>query len=124
MKTFKLFAAIVVATLIFAVKTNAQVTSTYIKGKWDVLIKGTPQGDVHFLFTLADSAGTIKGTYTDPETKAEVPLTKTELKDDKITLYFTIQSYDLSLTLAKKDEDNVTGSLMAMFDATGVRIKS
>ena len=31
--------------------------------------------------------------------------------------------YDLSLTLAKKDEDHVTGSLMAMFQAEGERVK-
>src|SRR4051812_30429271 len=123
MRNFKLFAAILVAGLLFTVKTNAQVTSAYYAGKWDVLVKGTPQGDAHLMFTLADSAGTIKGTFTDPETKKEMPLTRTEVKDEKLTLYFTVQSYDVSLLLAKKDEDNVTGSLMAMFEATGVRVK-
>ena len=123
MRSLKLFVAVVIASLFFSLKSNAQVTSTYIAGKWDVLLKGTPNGDVHLMFTLADSVGAVTGTYLDPETNKEVPLSKTELKDDKITLYFTIQSYDVSLVLAKKDEDNVTGSLLAMFDATGVRVK-
>ena len=123
MKFLKLFTAVLAVTLLFSAKTNAQVTPAYITGKWDVLIKGTPQGDAHMIFTLADSAGTVKGTFVDPETNKDTPLAKTELKDDKITLYFTVQSYDVSLVLAKKDEDNVTGSLLGMFDATGVRVK-
>ncbi|MBD1395259.1 hypothetical protein [Mucilaginibacter glaciei] len=122
MKSFKLFAAVLVATLLFSISSNAQ-TSAYYAGKWDVLVKGTPQGDVHLKFALADSASTIKGTYTDPESNKEMPLTKTELKDGKLTLNFTIQQYDLSLVLNKKDEDNVTGSLMGMFESTGVRVK-
>jgi hypothetical protein len=123
-KNLLTFTAVLVAALLFTLKSNAQATtSAYYAGKWDVLVKGTPQGDAHLLFTLADSAGTIKGTFTDPETKKEVPLTRAELKEDKLTLYFTVQSYDVSLLLAKKDEDNVTGSLMSMFEATGVRVK-
>ncbi|WP_374948867.1 hypothetical protein [Mucilaginibacter sp.] len=122
MRSLKLLAAIVVATLLFSVQAKAQ-TSAFYAGKWDVLVKGTPQGDVHLKFALADSASTIKGTYTDPESNKEMPLTKTELKDGKLNLYFTIQQYDLSLALAKKDDDNVTGSLMGMFDAAGVRVK-
>ena len=123
MRSLKLFAAVLVATLLFTVKTKAQ-TSTYYAGKWDVLVKGTPNGDVHLMFTLADSSGAVKGTFTDPETKKENPLTKTEMKDCKLTLYFTVQVYDVSLVLAKKDEDNVTGSLLSMFEATGVRVKN
>lgn len=122
MRSLKLFTAVLIATLLFSINTKAQ-TSTYYAGKWDVLVKGTPQGDAHLIFTLADSSGVVKGTLTDPETKKENPITKTELKDGKLTLYFTVQVYDVSLTLAKKDEDNVAGSLMSMFDATGVRIK-
>jgi hypothetical protein len=122
-KNLLTFAAVLVAALLFTLKSNAQVTSAYYAGKWDVLVKGTPQGDAHLIFTLTDSAGAIKGTFTDPETKKETPLTRAELKEAKLTLYFTVQSYDVSLLLAKKDEDNVTGSLMSMFEATGVRIK-
>lgn len=122
MRSLKLFAAVLVTSMLFAFTSKAQ-TSTYYAGKWDVLVKGTPQGDVHLKFALADSASAIKGTYTNPEDNKETPLTKTELKDGKLTLYFTIQQYDLSLVLSKKDEDNVTGSLMGMFESTGVRVK-
>jgi hypothetical protein len=73
--------------------------------------------------TVADSAGTLKGTYLDPETKKDVPLTKIEQGDNKAKIYFTIQSYDVFLDMAKKDDDHITGKLMDMFDATGERVK-
>ncbi len=53
----------------------------------------------------------------------DVPLTKVDQDGDKVTLYFSTQGYDVSLVLAKKDDDHATGSLMGMFDAVADRIK-
>jgi len=107
---------------VVAIKTSAQ-TNYYI-GKWDVLVKGTPNGDAHIKFNIADSAGHLKGVMMDTSAAhKDVPLNKIDQAGDNITLYFTAQGYDVSITLAKKDDDHATGSLMGMFDAVADRIK-
>jgi hypothetical protein len=50
-------------------------------------------------------------------------LTKVEKDDKGIVLNFTAQGYDVSVTLQKKDDDHLTGSMMAMFECTGERVK-
>lgn len=123
MKKFNLFACVIVALMAFSVKASAQTPNSYFVGKWDILIKGTPNGDVHMMIALADSAGAVKGTYEDMETKKQTPFDKIEKKDNGVVLYFRAQGYDLNLPLEKKDEDHVAGSLMGMFESTGVRVK-
>lgn len=124
MKKLHLSIVTLVAFVLFSFTVKAQTTSaSYYKGKWDMLIKGTPNGDVHLIFNLEDSSETIKGSFVDPESKADVPLTKTEFADGKPTLYFTVAGYDVNLVMEKKDDDHVTGSLMGMFEATGERVK-
>jgi hypothetical protein len=66
----------------------------------------------------------VIGTFQDLDAKANVPLTKTALKDSVLTLYFTARNYDVDLTMIKKGADSVAGSLMGMYDAAGVRVKT
>jgi hypothetical protein len=113
-----------VILMVIAIKATAQTQTNYFIGKWDVLVKGLPQGDTHMKFNIADSAGHLKGALLDTSAAhKDIPLTKIEQDGDKITLYFTAQGYDVSLLLAKKDDDHATGSLMSMFDANAIRLK-
>lgn len=124
MKKTALINLMVVMLMAIAAKSNAQTQPNYYIGKWDVLLKGLPQGDAHILFKLADSVGHLKGVLVDTTAAhKDVPLTKIEQDGDKVTLYFTTQGYDVNLLLAKKDDDHATGSLMGMFDAVGTRVK-
>jgi len=124
MRKFNLVLACLMALVFITTKTNAQTAATNpFTGKWDVLAKGIPGGDKHILFTIAETDGKLSGTMTDPESKAETPLTKIDKDDKGIVIYFTAQGYDVSLTLQKKDDDHVTGSMMAMFECTGERVK-
>jgi hypothetical protein len=138
MNKIKLILAGSVAVLLFAVKTQAQtaptatqpaiapttVAQTSYAGKWDVLAKGLPNGDTHLFFTIANTDGKLTGIMTDPETKKENPLSKVEQDDKGVTLYFTAQGYDVTVTLQKTtDDDHVKGSMMGMFDCTGERVK-
>jgi hypothetical protein len=123
MKKLSLISTLVLG-LFLSINVNAQTQPNYFIGKWDVLLKGLPQGDVHILFNLADSAGHLKGVLVDTTAAhKDIPLTKIEQDGDKITMYFSAQGYDVSLLLAKKDDDHASGSLMSMFDAVGTRIK-
>jgi hypothetical protein len=146
MKTIKLTFLSLTALVLFAAKTQAQTTppppppapptattaspapapatTTSYAGKWDILAKGLPNGDTHIFFTITNTDGKLGGTMTDMETKKENPLTKVEQDDKGVTLYFTAQGYDVTLTLAKTtDDDHVKGSMMGMFDCTGERVK-
>ncbi|MDB5088420.1 MAG: hypothetical protein JWR09_2414 [Mucilaginibacter sp.] len=124
MKKATLINLLAVIMIVIATKVNAQTQPNYFIGKWDVLVKGLPQGDTHIKFNIADSAGHMKGAILDTTAAhKDIPLTKIEPDGDKITLYFSTQGYDVSLLLAKKDDDHATGSLMGMFEANAIRLK-
>lgn len=101
----------------------AKVPMDFYVGSWKVLLKGTPQGDVKLVFKVEKKGEELSGVVLDTTGKEISPISKLEYANDGITIYFSAAGYDLSLTLAKKDEDHVTGSLMAMFEAEGERVK-
>ena len=112
--------------LVSSINVHAQskAGADYFNGKWSVLLKGTPNGDVKMIFILESKSDSISGTVQDTSGVELSKITNVELKDNEITLYFNVQSYDVNLLLTKKDADSVTGSLMNMFEAEGVRVKS
>jgi hypothetical protein len=133
MRKIKLLGLSLIAFVLFTVKAHAQetppppapsaVTTSYV-GKWDILAKGLPNGDTHIFFTITNTDGKLGGSLLDPETKKDNPLTKVEQDDKGVTLYFTAQGYDVTVTLQKTtDDDHVKGSMMGMFDCTGERVK-
>ncbi|GAC1385240.1 MAG: hypothetical protein NVSMB45_13760 [Ginsengibacter sp.] len=110
--------------LFVASTLKAQVTqATFYAGKWDVFVKGIPQGDTHMIFTVVEKEGKLSGTRLDPETKKELPLTSVEMTDKGVTLYFSAQGYDVDIALQKKDDDHLTGMLMNMFESNAERVK-
>jgi hypothetical protein len=122
MKKLPLFLAGLFFVLLFSSKASAQQKSFFI-GKWDVLVAGTPNGDTKMLVEFVVKDSILTGSITDQVSKKVTKIDKIEPKDKSITAYFNVEGIDLYLLLEKKDEDNVTGSLMDMFDASGVRIK-
>ena len=109
--------------LLLSLNVNAQTGADYFAGKWDVLIKGTPNGDAKMFVVLAKTDSAMTGSVQD-STGAEISkLSKVELTDSSATVYFTAQGYDVNLLMTKKDDDHVTGSMMSMFDAEGERVK-
>ena len=102
---------------------TATTTSDYYPGKWNVVVKGTPNGDAKMTFVFERKDGKLTGAIQDTTGKEMTKITSIDEKDKTITAAFTIQSYDVTLTLEPVDADNVKGSLMGMFDAKGVRVK-
>lgn len=123
-KITKLFGTLALLFLLNNVNAQSKAGAAYFAGTWNVLIKGTPQGDVTLAFVLDNKNDSISGVVKDTTGAEITKLSNVELKDDEITLYFSAQGYDLSLLLKKKDDDHVTGSLMSMFDAEGDRVKA
>lgn len=102
---------------------QSKAGAEYFKGKWSMLIKGTPQGDAKMVFVLENKNDSIIGVVQDT-TGAEISkISNVELGDTTVTVYFTAQGYDVNVVMNKKDDDHVTGSLMGMFDTEGERIK-
>jgi hypothetical protein len=119
-----IFAILVLVAIVSGANAQSKAGAEYFAGKWKVLIKGTPQGDVNLVFVLDKNKDSIAGVVQDTTGVEITKLSNVELQDSTITLYFTAQGYDLNLLLAKKGDDHVAGSLLAMFDAEGDRIKA
>jgi hypothetical protein len=93
MKKVTLINLMAVILLLIATKVNAQTQTNYFIGKWDVLVKGLPNGDTHMKFNIADSAGHMKGALLDSTAAhKDIPLTKIEQDGDKITLYLAYRA--------------------------------
>jgi hypothetical protein len=111
--------------LFLAIKGHTQTkdSTNYFVGKWNMLLKGLPSGDTKMFVNLEKKDTTLAGSILD-STKTEVAkISKIEKKGYTVTLYFYAQGYDVTLFMEKKDEDHVTGNMLNMFDAEGVRVK-
>ena len=124
MKKLSVFLAAIVCSLVFSVAAEAQAPADYFVGKWEVTVAGLPDGDVTSIVTLERKDGKLTGTMLQKGKSASEAnkFTKTEEKTGSVTAYFTAGAYDVYLFLEKKDDNNVTGSMMDMFDCTGVRV--
>jgi hypothetical protein len=120
--------AFISAFIIFFLSTGAmaqaQTGADYFAGKWNMLVKGLPSGDTKMLVILEKKDTTMTGVIQDSVGTEISKFSKVELKEKEVTVYFTAQGYDVYLLMTKKDDDHVTGSMMGMFDAEGVRAKS
>lgn len=110
--------------LLFTIGTKAQtVNADYFAGKWNVLLKGLPDGDTKMFIVLEKKDTTMTGVVQDSTGTQISKIDKVELKENTATVYFSAQGYDVNLAMTKKDDDHITGSLMGMFDAEGERVK-
>lgn len=109
-----------VIVLFIAVATQAQETD-YFAGDWKVMVKGTPNGDAEMVMHLERVDGKLVGEMRveamDPSKFQQVAEKETD-----VTVFYNAMGYDISITLRKVDENNLKGSLLGMFDATGERI--
>ena len=113
----------VITGLFMSFNASAQTKTDYYPGKWNILVIGTPNGDSKMTMVLERKDGKLSGAVQDSTGKELTKITTIDEKDKTITAAFTIQSYDVTLTLDPVDDDHVKGSLMGMFDAKGVRVK-
>jgi hypothetical protein len=111
--------------LVLSISANAQskTGADYFVGKWNVLIKGTPNGDARMFIILEQKDTTMTGSVQDSAGVEMSKISSIELKDTTVTVYFTAQGYDVNLVMDRKDDDHVIGNLMGMFDAEGDRVK-
>jgi hypothetical protein len=124
MKMFKsIFAGLFLLLLIPGAKAQTS-SADYFAGKWNVLVKGLPQGDTKMFIVLEKKDTTMTGVVQDSTGNQVSKIDKVELNGGTATVYFSAQGYDVNLVMNKKDDDHITGSLMGMFDAEGERVKA
>ena len=111
--------------LLLAVGANAQskAGADFFAGKWKVLVTGTPYGDLKRIYVLEKSGNELTGIVQDSTGKEITKCSKVQVKDNEVTLYYQAMGNDVSITLIKKDDDHVIGSVLGQFDAKGERIK-
>jgi uncharacterized protein YvpB len=111
--------------LLFSNYAKAQSNADYFVGKWKITVIGTPNGDASMYFKFEKKEGKLTGNISDSTGTAISTITSIEESGKSITAYFTTQGYDVNIQIEplEGDADKVKGSLMGMFDATGVRLK-
>ena len=125
MKKLKLILSVACLFVLSAgVMAQSHTTADYFAGKWNMLVKGLPNGDTRMFVVLDKKDSTLAGNIQDSVGTEISKFSKVEIRDSGITVYFTAQGYDVYMTMNKKDEDHVTGSMMDMFDAEGIKYKS
>ena len=124
MRKSGLFITVLFSVFISVVSSaQSKAGADYFAGKWNVQLKGLPNGDSKIFVVLEKKDTTVAGIIQDSTGTEISKIDNVELKDSTITVFFKAQGYDVNLVMNKKDEDHVTGSLMAMFEAEGVRVK-
>ena len=94
----------------------------YFADKWEVLLVGTPYGDVTLIFHLTREEDGLKGMITSDYDDSVTEIERIAERDDSITFFWTADGHFVNLNLSIQDENNMTGSLMNMFDAMAVRV--
>ncbi|SFC88417.1 hypothetical protein [Spirosoma endophyticum] len=105
---------------------TATPPTDFFAGKWEIIIKGTPDGDAKMTTELVRKDGKLTGELKDPTgTRPATPITKIEEDaGKKLTIHFnTEQAGEIDLALEKVDDDNLKGMLMSMLESTAVRVK-
>jgi cytochrome c len=117
--------SMILFAMIFGLATvgYSQTSSNFFEGKWSVLVKGTPEGDVTVPMRFETKEGKMKGYFTSKGDQTETEMASAEAKGDELNMSFTISGYDIVLMITKKDEDHATGKLMDMFEVEATRVK-
>ena len=109
--------------LSFGANAQSKTGADYFAGKWKVLIAGTPYGDLKRIYVLEKNGNSLTGIVQDSTGKEVTKCSTIEVKDNEVTLYYQAMGNDVNITLIRKDDDHVTGSVLGQFDAKGERIK-
>lgn len=112
------------ASLLILFLTNnafANEPADYFAGDWKVVVKGTPSGDAEMVLHLERVEGKLIGEMR-MEGRDASKIERVDEKEVSITVYYNTNGYDINFSITKVNENNIKGSLMGMFDATGKRI--
>jgi hypothetical protein len=124
-KALIIIAGIIITLIVNTSTINAQVKLTgekYFIGKWNVMVYGVPDGDTKMIINIEKKEDKLTGNMSDPA-KSDPPLelSNIEVADSTFKATFSAQGMDISLLLKIKDDKNITGNMMDMFDIKGTK---
>jgi len=99
--------------LLLLVEANAQtkINADYFVGQWRLLAIGTPGGDSEMIVNLERNEGKLTGMIKIGD-ENEIKFSRIEEKETSVALNFTSNhGYDIILSLDKKDDNHVSGSI-------------
>ena len=123
-------ASIILSMIIMAIVMNtsllkAQDINTgekYFTGKFNLMVYGLPDGDTKMVLTIVIKDDKLTGTIVAPErTDPPLELTGIAVADSTLNATFSAQGMDITLFFKIKDDKNVTGNMMNMFDIKGTK---
>ena len=104
---------------------QSKTGADYFVGKWNIFIPGTPIGDLKRVYVFEKTADGLYGLVQDPATGDTIAkFSKVEVKAESVSVYYTVNDIEVSVVLAKKDEDHLTGKVLDNYNATGERVKN
>ena len=118
---------ITMLTLFCLVLTVAVANVSYnpdnFVGQWDLMIEGTPQGDVRVIMTLEKVDGVMVGNFKMAGTDQVTKLSSISGNAESISFSFFAEGYDLYMSLKPDGKDAVKGFLIDEFPVSGKRLK-
>src|SRR5215831_13510776 len=79
-------------------------TADYFTGKWNVVVKGTPNGDARMFVVLEKKDTTLTGAIQDSTGTEMSKIDSVTLGESSATVFFNAQGYDVNLVMNKKDD--------------------
>jgi hypothetical protein len=124
MKKVSIFISAISLALFLATGTvSAQEKNAgekYFLGKWNVMVFGLPDGDTKMVVNIEKKEDKLTGTLADPS-KTDPPLELSDIvvADSTLNASFSAQGMDITLLLKIKDDKNITGNMLNMFEIKG-----
>lgn len=111
-KTFFIISVIVL--FIFQLAVAQKNTSDFFLGKWNCTVIGTPNSDAKFVLKIEKTDDALAGSIISEDGKA-TKVDRVSTTASSLTVYWFAEGYDVYLTLTKKEDDKIEGTLMDMF---------
>ena len=94
----------------------------YFIGKWNVMVYGVPNGDTKMVLNIERKEDKLTGNMADTTgINPPVELENIVIADSTFKATFSAQGMDITLMLKIKDDKNITGNMMDMFDIKGTK---
>jgi hypothetical protein len=124
MKKILFAAMLLMVGLAGKVSAQDNATTDYFVGKWHLVIEGAPDGTAVFDAVFERKDGKLTGWMTDEKGVKTTFTNVEEVKNQSVTAYFTANGYEVFMLLEKAGADEVTGTVMDMFEISkGTRVK-
>jgi hypothetical protein len=123
MRTARLLLSALLLAATLTAGAQSQEAPDYFTGKWTVLVKGTPNGDVKLVLSIEKKDTALAAVVLDTTGGEFAKVDRIVRKDTALTAYFSAMGYDLYLEMTRKDDDHMTGNLVGMFEAEATRIR-